>query len=234
MDSKPRPTLRTLVANSASETIRIGAELAAESSGAQFSDSSEGIEIDVILEVVCGQTQAAADGVRVLDLAQSGSTIGQLVRTLSRLGKPHVAIELRGELPLNEALATRLHELLCELATRLRGSAVSKRKAKGANAKAVERLFPFVRRAGIIVLGQDNLKRSKSKLHFLLLASDLSVNGQRAVYDHFSECCLIQHFTSAELQELLGKKGVKVVGFLKSALATSLYRELKPYRIELE
>jgi hypothetical protein len=41
----------------------------------------------------------------------------------------------------------------------------------------------------------------------------------------------VQHYTSKELEKLLGIKGAKVIGFEKSGLAQSLYAELKAHRI---
>lgn len=47
--------------------------------------------------------------------------------------------------------------------------------------KPVERLFAFVRRARILIAGRDMLARSKSRLHFVLIAEDLSENSRREI-----------------------------------------------------
>jgi hypothetical protein len=45
---------------------------------------------------------------------------------------------------------------------------------KQAPAKPVERLFPFVLRSRGLLVGRETLLRSKSRLHFVLITSDLS------------------------------------------------------------
>ncbi len=40
--------------------------------------------------------------------------------------------------------------------------------------RPVERLFPFVLRAGILMIGRDTLGRNKGKLHFVLITEDIS------------------------------------------------------------
>src|SRR5438094_958771 len=86
----------------------------------------------------------------------------------------------------------------------------------------VERMFPFVLRARILLVGGDVLRRSKSKLHFILITRDLAPGSRTAV---------IEHYTSAELETFFKLKGAKVIGFAKSGLAQSIYAELKQYRI---
>ncbi len=94
-----------------------------------------------------------------------------------------------------------------------------------------ERLFPFVRKAGILILGRDNLHRSKSRLHFVLITCDLSNNSRAEVMNDFAHYPVVQHYTSVELQTYFGVKGAKVLGFEKSGLAQSIYAELKEHRI---
>ncbi len=97
--------------------------------------------------------------------------------------------------------------------------------------KPVERLFPFVLRSRILIVGGENLSRSKSKLHFVLITNDLSKSSQEAILQEFAYYPLIQHYTSADLERLFQLKGAKVIGFQKSDLAKSIYAELKEFRI---
>ncbi len=97
--------------------------------------------------------------------------------------------------------------------------------------KPVERLFPFVLRSRILIVGRDNLNRSKGKLHFVLIARDLSEGGRADILSKFTHYPVVQHFTSADLEQFFGTKGAKVIGFRKSHLARSIYAELKEYRI---
>ena len=98
-------------------------------------------------------------------------------------------------------------------------------------APPVERLFPFVLRSRNLLVGRETLQRSKSKLHFVLLTSDLSENGRAAILSDFEHYPVVQHYTSEELEKFFGIKGAKVIGFQKSGLAQSIYAELKEHRI---
>jgi hypothetical protein len=98
-------------------------------------------------------------------------------------------------------------------------------------AKPVERLFPFVLRAHILLVGRETLLRSKSRLHFVLVTDDLSEASRQEMLSDFAHYPVIRRYTSAELEQFFGLKGTKVLGFAKSGLAQSVYAELKQYRI---
>jgi hypothetical protein len=57
---------------------------------------------------------------------------------------------------------------------------------KAPPAKPVERLFPFVLRARILIIGRETLSRSKGKLHFVLITEDLSENSREAILAEFA------------------------------------------------
>jgi ribosomal protein L7Ae-like RNA K-turn-binding protein len=98
-------------------------------------------------------------------------------------------------------------------------------------AKPVERLFPFVMRSRNLLVGREALRRSKSRLHFVLITRDLSDQSRAEVLADFTHYPVVQHFTSEELGQFFGLKGAKVVGFQKSGLAQSIYAELKEHRL---
>ena len=100
-----------------------------------------------------------------------------------------------------------------------------------APAKTVERLFPFVIRSRILLVGRETLGRSKSKLHFVLITLDISEQSRAEVLADFAHYPVVQLYTSAELEKHFGVKGAKVVGFQKSGLAQSIYAELKQHRL---
>lgn len=75
------------------------------------------------------------------------------------------------------------------------------------------------------------MRRSRSKLHFILITHDLSENSRAQVLQDFAHYPVVQHYQEADLEKFFGVKGTKVVGFAKSGLAQSIYAELKPYRI---
>jgi hypothetical protein len=97
--------------------------------------------------------------------------------------------------------------------------------------KPVERLFPFVLRSRNLMVGRENLARSKSRLHFVLITTDLSEASRDEIVNDFRHYPVVQRYTSADLEGFFGIKGAKVIGFQKSGLAQSIYAELKSHRI---
>ena len=97
--------------------------------------------------------------------------------------------------------------------------------------KPVERLFPFVLKSRSLIVGRDTLARSKGKLHFVLITTDISENSRAQILKDFEHYPVVQHYTEADLETHFRIKGAKVVGFAKSGLAQSIYAELKAHRI---
>ena len=81
------------------------------------------------------------------------------------------------------------------------------------------------------MVGREVLERSKSKLHFVLITTDLSENSRAEILRTFAHYPVVQCYTTEELEEFFGVTGTKVVGFQKSGLAQSIYAELKQFRI---
>lgn len=98
-------------------------------------------------------------------------------------------------------------------------------------ARPVERLFPFVLRSRNLIVGRETLQRSKSKLHFVLITTDISENSRAEILSEFAHYPVVQYYQTEDLEKHFGIKGAKVVGFAKSGLAQSLYAELKEHRI---
>lgn len=97
--------------------------------------------------------------------------------------------------------------------------------------KPVTRLFPFVLKARVLIVGRDTLARSKGRLHFVLITTDLSENSREQILKDYAHYPVVQHFTETDLEKFFALKGTKVVGFAKSGLAQSIYAELKQYRL---
>ncbi|MGA3181238.1 MAG: hypothetical protein ABSF38_12915 [Verrucomicrobiota bacterium] len=95
----------------------------------------------------------------------------------------------------------------------------------------VERLFPLVLRSRILLVGRETIRRSKSKLHFVLITRDLSENSRQEMLKTFQHYPVVQHYTTEDLEVFFDIKGAKVIGFAKSSLAQSIYAELKPHRL---
>ena len=97
--------------------------------------------------------------------------------------------------------------------------------------KPVERLFPFVIKSRALLIGRDTLRRSKGKLHFVLITTDISNGSREEILKDFAHYPIVQKYTSSELDTFFGIKGAKVIGFVKSGLAQSIYAEMKEQRI---
>lgn len=97
--------------------------------------------------------------------------------------------------------------------------------------KPVERMFPFVLKFRVLIVGRNTLARSKSRLHFVLITTDISDDSRAEILREFAHYPVVQHYTAASLEKFFGVKGAKAVGFQKSGLAQSIYAELKEHRI---
>ena len=101
----------------------------------------------------------------------------------------------------------------------------------GGSTRSVERLFPFVLRAKILMIGRETLRANKGKLHFVLVTEDISESVRAEILLDFKHYPVVQHYGPADLEKFFGIKGAKTIGFTKSGLAQSIYAELKAYRI---
>ncbi len=97
--------------------------------------------------------------------------------------------------------------------------------------KNIERLFPFIKRARALIVGQHVILRSKSQLQFILITHDISDRGKSEALRKFKHYPIVQRFRSKDILEHFDLRGVKLLGFRKSGLSKSLYAELKKYRI---
>jgi hypothetical protein len=98
-------------------------------------------------------------------------------------------------------------------------------------ARPIERLFPFVLRAGILLIGREKLRHNKGRLHFVLITDDIAESHRSEILLDFKHYPVVQHFVAADLEKFFKIKGAKAIGFAKSGLAQSIYAELKEYRI---
>jgi hypothetical protein len=97
--------------------------------------------------------------------------------------------------------------------------------------KPVERLFPFVLRSRILLVGRDTLGRSKSKLQFVLITSDISESSRAQILADFAHYPIVQCYSAEEIEKHFNVRNTKVLGFQKSELARSIYAEMKSLRI---
>ena len=97
--------------------------------------------------------------------------------------------------------------------------------------KSVERLYPFVLKARALIVGRDVLARSKGRLHFVLITTDISDNSREQILRDFAHYPVVQYYAEADLEKHFRLKSTKLIGFAKSGLAQSIYAELKQHRI---
>ena len=97
--------------------------------------------------------------------------------------------------------------------------------------KPVERLFPFVVRARLLIAGRESLARTKRQLQCILISEDISESSRAEILRAFADYPVLQRYSSAQFEEYFGIRNAKVVGFKKSSLAKSIYAELKEFRL---
>ena len=95
----------------------------------------------------------------------------------------------------------------------------------------VEPLLALAVESKLLLIGREALRRSKSHLHFVLIATDIIANHREEVLADFKHYPVVQQFTAVDFERLFKIKGAKTVGFAKSDLAKSIYAGLKPHRI---
>lgn len=100
-----------------------------------------------------------------------------------------------------------------------------------ASGKSVERLFPFVVRARLLLVGRETLARNKRALQCVLITEDISPGSKEEVLRDFKDYPILQRFQSAQFHQFFGVRNAKVVGIKKSSLAKSIYGELKEFRV---
>jgi hypothetical protein len=88
-----------------------------------------------------------------------------------------------------------------------------------------------VLRSRILIVGRETIRRSKSRLHFVLVTRDISENSREEMLKTFAHYPVVQHYTMEDLEKFFSIKGAKVIGFAKSSLAQNIYAELKPHRL---
>lgn len=91
----------------------------------------------------------------------------------------------------------------------------------------VERLYPFALRARVVVVGEAVLNQLRKKLHFILVTRDLSEKRLKEIRRTYKGTPMLQIYETASIEEYFGYKNTKIIGFKKSSLAVSIYRELK-------
>lgn len=77
------------------------------------------------------------------------------------------------------------------------------------------------------------MSRSKRNLQWVLITTDISENGREEITREFNDYPIVQNYTSADLEKFFQVRNVKVLGFAKSSLASSIYAGLKQFRLNM-
>ena len=97
----------------------------------------------------------------------------------------------------------------------------------------VEQLLALAEASRLVLIGREAVRRSKSHLHFVLIATDIIASHREEVLAENQHYPVVQHFTAADFTRLFKAEGAKTVGLAKSELAKSIYAELKAARINI-
>jgi len=81
------------------------------------------------------------------------------------------------------------------------------------------------------MVGRELIKRRKSELQFVWITEDISDTSKQEILSEFKHYPIVQCFTSDFIENCLNLRRTKIVAFKKSDLSRSMYRELKPWRI---
>lgn len=92
-------------------------------------------------------------------------------------------------------------------------------------------LLPFVKRTRGMINGREKMSQMAKRLAFILVSEDISKNSRDEALSF--GCPVYQTLTMKEMEDLLGFKGTKMVGFLKSQLATAIQNELLQFKINV-
>jgi hypothetical protein len=76
-------------------------------------------------------------------------------------------------------------------------------------ARPVERLFSFVLRSRILIVGRNTQARSKSRLHFVLITHNLTDSSGVKILSDFAHYPVVQRYIADELGKFFGIKGNK-------------------------
>jgi len=89
-------------------------------------------------------------------------------------------------------------------------------------------LIHFSIKSGVAVIGQNRLDMmSSGNIGFVLISSETSENTVQNLKKKFGEQTAMRIEWGTELGKLIGKEGVKVIGFTKSELQRQIVKLIK-------
>ncbi|NOY79512.1 MAG: hypothetical protein GXP31_00765 [Kiritimatiellaeota bacterium] len=95
----------------------------------------------------------------------------------------------------------------------------------------IEPILPFIRRAGVVAVGRHKLRRTRKKLEFVWIATDLSENSRHDVLKWFPGLPIIEYGTTEDFARWFGFTHTKLVGLRRSSVAHSALERLRRFRV---
>lgn len=96
----------------------------------------------------------------------------------------------------------------------------------------LEKLAPFMLKAGVIVVGRERIIASRARLAFIIITKDISDSSREQAVRNF-KCPVYQCLTMQEVATLFHFNGTKMLGFRRSSLAANVQKSLKPFRVTM-
>ena len=95
------------------------------------------------------------------------------------------------------------------------------------------KIAPFMRKAGMVVVGRERLFQLRNKLAYILITDDISENTRQMVLETF-RCPVYQCLNSDDIEKLFNYKGTKLLGFRRSPMSNSALADLRPFLVKKE
>ncbi len=99
-------------------------------------------------------------------------------------------------------------------------------------AKDPARLYPFARRARVLLRGRHAVCNARKRIQFVLVTTDISARSRREIVGECEGIPMIEYMVTDEVERHFGMENTRIVGFLKSPIAKSLMDELSAHRLQ--
>ena len=99
-------------------------------------------------------------------------------------------------------------------------------------AKDPARLYPFARRARVLLRGRHAVCNARKRIQFVLVTTDISARSRREIVGECEGIPMIEYMVTDEVELHFGMENTRIVGFLKSPIAKSLMDELSAHRFQ--
>lgn len=99
--------------------------------------------------------------------------------------------------------------------------------------ETLAKIAPFMRKAGVVVVGRERLLQLRNRLAYVLITNDISENTRQMVVETF-KCPVYQCLTSEDIEKLFNYKGTKLLGFRRSPMSNAVLADIRPFIVKKE